>query len=95
MVKSSLKPLGLFVLNIVILSSAWADGLDQARTVLEKFQTQLLTVIPVVAVIALILLGVGYATNFVEKDTFVKWGIGLIIAGSATAITQMFFGNQN
>lgn len=83
------------MLNILVLSPAWADGLEQAKTVLETFQNQLLTVIPVVAVIALILLGVGYATNFVEKDTFVKWGIGLIIAGSAGPITTLFFGNQN
>ena len=48
-------------------------------------------IIPIVAIIALVALGIGYATKFVEKDTFVRWAIGIIIAGSAAQITALFF----
>lgn len=66
-------------------------GLAKGKGILETFQAELLTIIPVVAAIALLLLAIGYATKFVEKDTFVRWGIGIIIAGSVTEITALFF----
>ena len=89
----SLRNIILFLLLNVLffLNSAGADGLDKAKDILENFQDELLTIIPIIAVISLILLAIGYATKFVEKDTFVRWAIGVIIAGSAAQITAMFF----
>ncbi|WP_323000544.1 VirB2 family type IV secretion system major pilin TrwL [Denitromonas sp.] len=76
----------------VITSPAFAGtGLSKAKGILETFRDELLTIIPIVAIIALISLGIGYATKFVEKDTFVRWSIGIIIAGSAAQITALFF----
>lgn len=94
MTRKITKPLGDLGLTsiIVSLSPAIASanaGLAKAKTTLESFQTELLSVIPVLAVIALIALGIAYATNFVEKGTFARWAIGLVIVGSAVPITNM------
>lgn len=79
-------------LGAVITSPVFAGtGLSKAKGILETFRDELLTIIPVVAIIALVALGIGYATKFVEKDTFVRWAIGIIIAGSAAQITALFF----
>lgn len=70
---------------------AYAAGLEGAKTILETFKTEILGIIPIVAVIALVLLGIGYATKMVDKETFVRWGIGCIIAGGASGIAGMIF----
>lgn len=70
---------------------AQAQGLQKAKGVMESFKVELTGIIPTIAVIALLALGIGYATKFVEKDTFVRWGIGIIIAGSAAQLTALFF----
>jgi len=81
-------------ISVAVLAStsqfASAQGLQKAKGVLEGFKVELTDLIPTVAVIALILLGIGYATKFVEKDTFVRWGIGVIIVGSAAQIVALF-----
>ncbi|PPD29247.1 MAG: conjugal transfer protein [Methylomonas sp.] len=70
---------------------AGGGGLAKAGGILTTFTNELTTIIPIFAALALLVLGVGYATKFVEKDTFVRWGIGIIIAGSAAQITALFF----
>ncbi len=71
--------------------SAHAAGLEKAKSVLETVKQELTTIIPIAAAILLLCLGIGYAGRFVEKDTFVRWAIGIIIGGSAVQITAMFF----
>jgi len=73
------------------VAMAQTGGLAKAKGVMESFKTELTGIIPTVAVIALLALGIGYATKFVEKDTFVRWAIGIIIAGSAAQLTALFF----
>lgn len=73
------------------VAMAQTGGLNKAKGVMESFKTELTDIIPTIAVIALLALGIGYATKFVEKDTFVRWGIGIIIAGSAAQLTALFF----
>jgi len=76
---------------LLLPSSAFAAGLARAKGALETVKGELLTIIPVVAVIALMLLAVGYATRSVEKETFWRWAVGVIVAGSAAEITAMLF----
>jgi len=73
------------------VAMAQTGGLSKAKTVMESFKVELTDIIPTIAVIALLALGIGYATKFVEKDTFVRWAIGIIIAGSAAQLTALFF----
>lgn len=72
-------------------SPASAQGLEKARGILETLQQELTTIVPIAAAVILLILGVSYAARFIEKDTFVRWAIGVIIAGSAVQITAMLF----
>ncbi|WP_042995509.1 VirB2 family type IV secretion system major pilin TrwL [Bartonella quintana] len=71
---------------------AQVSGLNNAKTVLEKLKTELTTtIIPIAAALILLCLAIGYAGRYIEKDTFIRWAIGVIIAGSATQIATMLF----
>ena len=83
------KELMMLIGALALPTKALGAGLSRARGALETIESELLTIIPVVAVIALILLSIGYATKSVEKETFYRWAIGVIIAGSAAEITAM------
>ncbi len=83
----------LLMLGVTLISfEASAVGLTRTTGILERFKTELTTIIPLVAIIALILMAVAYAMKIVEKDTFIRWSIGIIIAGSASEITTLFTG---
>lgn len=71
---------------------AYGEGLEKAKGILELIKTEILGIVPLIAVIALIGLGVGYAMNSVQKETFIRWAVGLIIIGSAAQITSMLLG---
>ncbi|WP_029461248.1 TrbC/VirB2 family protein [Solidesulfovibrio alcoholivorans] len=77
------------ILAACIVSPAYAAGLSQATTVLNSIKENLTTIIPILATVALMIIGVMYAMRMMHKDTFVHWLIGIIIAGSAAEITSM------
>ena len=81
----------LFIFSFLTIESH-AVGLQKAKGVLEIIKTEILGIVPIIAVIALIALGVGYAMNSVQKETFMRWAVGLIIVGSAAQITTMLLG---
>jgi hypothetical protein len=90
--RASLRGVGLAMLGALCMAApASAQGLQKARSVLEILQDELTTIVPVIAAITLLCLGVAYAARFIEKDTFARWAIGVIIAGSAVQITSMLF----
>ncbi|WP_455465977.1 VirB2 family type IV secretion system major pilin TrwL [Bartonella sp. B39] len=68
---------------------AQAQNLTKAKGILEKFKTELGTIIPVAATVILLCLAIGYAGRYIEKDTFVRWAIGVVIAGSAAEIANL------
>lgn len=70
---------------------AAAQGLTKAKSAIETFQSELTTIIPIAAAVILLALGIGYAGKFIEKDTFVRWAVGVMIAGSVVQITALFF----
>lgn len=83
---------GLALMNSAAAQTAvGGGGLAKARGIAETLQAELTTIVPIVAALVLLIMGVGYAARFVEKDTFARWGIGIIIAGSAAQITAMMF----
>ncbi|VEJ44499.1 VirB2 family type IV secretion system major pilin TrwL [Bartonella vinsonii] len=64
--------------------------LGNAKKALEGLQSELTgKIIPIAAAVILLCLAIGYAGRYIEKDTFVRWAIGVIIAGSATQIATM------
>ncbi|AFR26853.1 VirB2 family type IV secretion system major pilin TrwL [Bartonella quintana] len=80
------------VLFMAYPAYAQAQTLDNAKGVLEKLSTELTTkIIPIAAALILLCLAIGYAGRYIEKDTFIRWAVGVIIAGSATQIATMLF----
>ncbi|WP_375668652.1 MULTISPECIES: VirB2 family type IV secretion system major pilin TrwL [unclassified Bartonella] len=71
--------------------SAQAAGLDPAKKALELLQTDLKTIIPIAAAVILLCLAIGYAGRYIGKDTFVRWAIGVVIAGSAAELADLLF----
>ncbi|WP_144751554.1 VirB2 family type IV secretion system major pilin TrwL [Bartonella saheliensis] len=70
---------------------AYAD-LGNANKVLTTLKTELTSkIIPVAAAVILLCLAIGYAGRYIGKDTFVRWAIGVVIAGSATQLAEMLF----
>ncbi|ETS17204.1 hypothetical protein Q649_00159 [Bartonella quintana JK 73] len=70
---------------------AQARGLENAKKTLDSFKEQLDIIIPIAAALILLCLAIGYAGRYIEKDTFIRWAVGVIIAGSATQIATMLF----
>ncbi|WP_375637547.1 MULTISPECIES: VirB2 family type IV secretion system major pilin TrwL [unclassified Bartonella] len=65
--------------------------LTNAKTALETLQTDLKVIIPLAAAVILLCLAIGYAGRYIGKDTFVRWAIGVVIAGSAAELANMLF----
>ncbi|WP_330169324.1 VirB2 family type IV secretion system major pilin TrwL [Bartonella grahamii] len=77
-----------FMANPVL---AQAVVLDPANKALNALQTDLKTLIPIAAAVILLCLAIGYAGRYIEKDTFIRWAIGVVIAGSATQLATLLF----
>ncbi|WP_455474039.1 VirB2 family type IV secretion system major pilin TrwL [Bartonella sp. B30(2025)] len=67
------------------------QGLNNAKTALEKLKEQLDKIIPIAAAVILLCLAISYAGRFIEKDTFLRWSVGVILAGSALGLAEMLF----
>ncbi|WP_406604060.1 VirB2 family type IV secretion system major pilin TrwL [Bartonella gliris] len=68
------------------------NALKKAETALTSLKTELVgKIIPVAAAVILLCLAIGYAGRYIGKDTFIRWAIGVVIAGSATQIAKMLF----
>ncbi|GAA5096012.1 VirB2 family type IV secretion system major pilin TrwL [Bartonella acomydis] len=66
--------------------------LDKAANALGNLKTDLINnIIPVAAAVILLCLAIGYAGRYIGKDTFVRWAVGVVIAGSATELASLFF----
>ncbi|WP_375639071.1 VirB2 family type IV secretion system major pilin TrwL [Bartonella sp. MF74HXZ] len=74
-------------------AQAQAAGLDPAKKALGLLQTDLKAIIPIAAAVILLCLAIGYAGRYIGKDTFVRWAIGVVIAGSATELAELLFKN--
>ncbi len=66
--------------------------LQNAKTALGALQDDLVkNIIPVAAAVILLCLAIGYAGRYIERDTFIRWAVGVIIAGSASQLATMLF----
>lgn len=85
------RKLFLLCLLAVLPLNAYAGGggLSGAAGLLQTLQDNLMLVIPIFAIIALIIIGIGYALRMLEKDTMVRWLVGILVAGSAAELTAM------
>ncbi|QEE12880.1 VirB2 family type IV secretion system major pilin TrwL [Bartonella krasnovii] len=65
--------------------------LANAQTALNALKDDLEKIIPLAAGVILLCLAIGYAGRYISKDTFVRWAIGVVIAGSATQLATLLF----
>ncbi|UNF29001.1 VirB2 family type IV secretion system major pilin TrwL [Bartonella krasnovii] len=82
--------LAVFCMGDTVYAQA-AAKLDKAETALTALQTDLKLLIPTAAAVILLCLAILYAGRYISKDTFVRWGIGVVIAGSATELANLLF----
>ncbi|WP_375637542.1 MULTISPECIES: VirB2 family type IV secretion system major pilin TrwL [unclassified Bartonella] len=70
-------------------------AIDNAKNALEALKNDLIgNIIPVAAALILLCLAIGYAGRYIERDTFIRWAIGVVIAGSASQLAKMLFTGQ-
>ncbi|WP_330168314.1 VirB2 family type IV secretion system major pilin TrwL [Bartonella grahamii] len=82
---------------LFITHPAYANAkLAPAENALKALKKDLIdNIIPVAAAVILLCLAIGYAGRYIERDTFIRWAIGVVIAGSATQLaTLLFTGNS-
>ncbi|MCZ2157917.1 VirB2 family type IV secretion system major pilin TrwL [Bartonella sp. 220] len=70
---------------------AQTQTLGNAKKALDELKKELDIIIPIAAGIILLCLAIGYAGRYIEKDTFVRWSVGVVVAGSAVQLTTMLF----
>ncbi|WP_375658014.1 VirB2 family type IV secretion system major pilin TrwL, partial [Bartonella sp. CL436QHHD] len=80
-----------FFMNSSAHAQAKPSVLTNASDVLTALQADLKVIIPIAAAVILLCLAIGYAGRYIGKDTFVRWAIGVVIAGSATQLVTLLF----
>ncbi|WP_330168312.1 VirB2 family type IV secretion system major pilin TrwL [Bartonella grahamii] len=80
--------LTIFFMNNSVYAQA---KLTTADTALKALQKDLKEIIPIAAAVILLCLAIGYAGRYIGKDTFIRWAIGVVIAGSAAELANMLF----
>jgi len=75
--------------SVLGAQSSQAAGLEHAKSILETFKAELLDIVPYIAVIVLIGLGIAYLYGAIDKGLFVRWFVGMIIIASASTFTSM------
>ncbi|WP_455476952.1 VirB2 family type IV secretion system major pilin TrwL [Bartonella sp. B41] len=68
-----------------------AQSLNKATAAMGTIKTEITKFVPIAATVILLCLAIGYAGRFIGKATFIRWAVGIIIAGSATEITTILF----
>ena len=87
--KARLKQLVFAVAMVGSAGTAEAQGLSRARSVLQNFQGELMLLIPIVAVISLVVLGILWSTKVIRFQSLVQWGGGVLVVGCASQLVAM------
>ncbi|WP_139412512.1 VirB2 family type IV secretion system major pilin TrwL [Bartonella mastomydis] len=83
--------LTVFFTSNSICAAQNVSKLTNAKNALDVLKKDLDIIIPFAAGIMLLCLAVGYAGRYIGKDTFVRWAVGVIVAGSAAQLAAMLF----
>jgi len=86
------KLTGLLIGALLLLAeSAEAAGLTRAASVVNSLTSDVRTLIPLVAVVALIVLAVMWGLRVIRFATLCQFGAGIVLAGSAAEVVTMLF----
>ena len=72
-------------------AQAYAGGLDRANSTVSSLTSDVRVIVPGVAVLALICLGLAWGLRWIRFVTFMQFGAGLILAASAAELVSMLF----
>ncbi|WP_273754903.1 VirB2 family type IV secretion system major pilin TrwL [Bartonella sp. MM73XJBT.G] len=75
-------------------NSAYANDpttLKNAKKALDGLKGDLEKLIPIAAGVILLCLAIAYAGRYIEKGTFIRWAVGVVIAGSASQLATLLF----
>ncbi|MBV6851724.1 TrbC/VirB2 family protein [Xanthomonas euvesicatoria] len=78
------------LLLAIVAADADAQGLAKAKGFLNSLKDNLLSFVPIIAICAGLVLVILYWFNVIQKEGFIKWIVGLIIAGSVAEIVALF-----
>ena len=73
----------LLGLLVWMATPANAAGLEKAKVGLQSLYDSLSTIIPIVATIALVVIGVLWFTQSAARGMLMYWAVGVLIVGSA------------
>ncbi|WP_019221074.1 VirB2 family type IV secretion system major pilin TrwL [Bartonella senegalensis] len=90
-VLAAIAAISVFFMAYPVRAQAQQGGLANAEKALKGLKGDLDVIIPIAAAVILLCLAIGYAGRYIEKDTFVRWSVGVIIAGSAFELASMLF----
>jgi len=66
-------------------------GLSRARTTLQTLKDNLDIILPIAAVIIGVIIFVLYSAEVMRKDDAIRWGIGVLLAGSAAELVVLLW----
>lgn len=66
-------------------------GLSRAQTTLQTLRDNLDVILPIAAIIIGIIIFVLYSAEVMRKDDAIRWGIGVLLAGSAAELVVLLW----
>ena len=66
-------------------------GLSRAQTTLQTLKDNLDIILPIAAVIIGVIIFVLYSAEVMRKDDAIRWGIGVLLAGSAAELVVLLW----
>ncbi|HEX7387613.1 MAG TPA: TrbC/VirB2 family protein [Castellaniella sp.] len=66
-------------------------GLSRAKTTLQTLKDNLDVILPIAAVIIGVIIFVLYSAEVMRKDDAIRWGIGVLLAGSAAELVVLLW----
>jgi hypothetical protein len=81
-------------LLVGVSHATWAQslgGLSRARTTLQTLKDNLDIILPIAAVIIGVIIFVLYSAEVMRKDDAIRWGIGVLLAGSAAELVVLLW----
>ena len=82
----------LLLFGITQTASAQSiGGLSRAQTTLQTLRDNLDVILPIAAIIIGIIIFVLYSAEVMRKDDAIRWGIGVLLAGSAAELVVLLW----
>ncbi|UNF38672.1 VirB2 family type IV secretion system major pilin TrwL [Bartonella krasnovii] len=92
-IRNKTTPISAALTVFFMSNSAYAQVkyLTNANTALGGLKSDLEKLIPIAAGVILLCLAIAYAGRYIEKGTFIRWAVGVVVAGSAAELAKLLF----